>query len=68
MRFAAAHDGARAVFPDPRAFLTAGEAKVMRFAAAHDAARAVFPDPRGFLNLNTPEDLATAETLLKGTA
>ena len=54
--------------PALSAFLTAGEAKVMRFAAAHDAVRAVFPDPRAFLNLNTPEDLATAETLLKGTA
>jgi len=49
-------------------FLAAGEAKVMRFAAAHDAARAAFPDPRAFLNLNTPEDLAAAEALLKGAA
>lgn len=49
-------------------FLAAGEAKVTRFAAAQGAARAVFPDPRAFANLNTPEDLARAEALLKGTA
>lgn len=54
--------------PALAAFLASGEAKVMRFSAAHDAARAVFPDPRAFLNLNTPEDLATAEALLKGAA
>lgn len=49
-------------------FLAAGEAKVTRFSAAHGAARAMFPDPRAFLNLNTPEDLAAAEALLKGAA
>jgi molybdopterin-guanine dinucleotide biosynthesis protein A len=50
------------------AFLAAGDAKVTRFTEAHHAARAVFPDPRAFLNLNTPEDLARAEALLKGAA
>ena len=49
-------------------FLAAGEAKVTRFTFAHGAARALFPDPRAFLNLNTPEDLATAEAMLKGAA
>jgi molybdopterin-guanine dinucleotide biosynthesis protein A len=50
------------------AFLAGGDAKVTRFTEAHHAARAVFPDPRAFLNLNTPEDLARAEALLKGAA
>ena len=54
--------------PALAAFLAAGEAKVTRFTAAHGAARAQFPDPRAFLNLNTPEDLAQAEALLKGAA
>lgn len=54
--------------PALAAFLNAGEAKVTRFTAAHQAARAPFPDPRAFLNLNTPEDLADAEALLKGAA
>lgn len=50
------------------AFLAEGEAKVTRFTTTHHAARAHFPDPRAFLNLNTPEDLAAAEALLKGAA
>ena len=54
--------------PALAAFLAEGEAKVTRFTAAHQAARARFPDPRAFLNLNTPEDLAAAEALLKGAA
>lgn len=54
--------------PDLSVFLAAGEAKVNRFTAAHGAARAHFPDPRAFLNLNTPEDLAAAEAMLKGDA
>jgi molybdenum cofactor guanylyltransferase len=49
-------------------FLTKGDAKVTRFTDAHGAARAAFPDARAFLNLNTPEDLAAAEALLKGVA
>lgn len=52
--------------PALSAFLEAGEAKVTRFAAAHQATRATFPDARAFLNLNTPEDLARAEAMLKG--
>jgi molybdopterin-guanine dinucleotide biosynthesis protein A len=54
--------------PALAAFLDSGEAKVTRFTASHGARRALFPDPRAFLNLNTPEDLAAAETLLKGAA
>ena len=54
--------------PALAAFLATGEAKVTRFTSAHHAARALFPDPRAFLNLNTPEDLAAAEALLKGAA
>jgi molybdenum cofactor guanylyltransferase len=54
--------------PALTAFLQSGEAKVTRFTEAHHAARAHFPDPRAFLNLNTPEDLAAAEALLKGAA
>ena len=49
-------------------FLADGRAKVTGFADAHGAARAQFPDPRAFLNLNTPADLAQAESLLKGAA
>lgn len=49
-------------------FLAEGGAKVTRFTDAHQAARARFPDPRAFLNLNSPEDIATAEALLKGAA
>jgi molybdopterin-guanine dinucleotide biosynthesis protein A len=54
--------------PALAAFLAAGEAKVTRFTAVHEAARALFPDPRAFLNLNSPEDLAAAEALLRGAA
>lgn len=49
-------------------YLAGGGAKVTRFTDAHHAARAMFPEPRAFLNLNTPEDLATAEALLRGAA
>ncbi len=54
--------------PALAAFLAAGEAKVTRFTDAHHAARAVFADPRAFLNLNTAEDLAEAEAMLRGVA
>ena len=50
------------------AFLQSGEAKVTRFTAAQGASFADFPDPRAFMNLNTPEDLARAEAMLKGAA
>lgn len=54
--------------PALAAFLADGQAKVTRFTSAHGATRATFPNPRAFLNLNTPEDLAQAEALLKGAA
>jgi len=47
-------------------FLQSGEAKVTRFTAAHGASFADFPDPRAFVNVNTPQDLALAEAMLKG--
>jgi molybdenum cofactor guanylyltransferase len=55
-----------ALAPSLAAFLAEGGAKVTRFTDAHGAARADFPDARAFLNLNTPEELAAAEALLKG--
>lgn len=54
--------------PALASFLASGEAKVTRFADAHHAARARFPDARAFLNVNSPEDLAAAEALLRGAA
>jgi molybdopterin-guanine dinucleotide biosynthesis protein A len=57
-----------ALVPALAAFLAEGGAKVTRFTDAHQAAHATFADPRVFLNLNTPEDLALAEALLKGAA
>lgn len=48
------------------AFLASGaKPKVLAFADAHHAARAQFPDEAAFQNLNTPEDLASAEALIK---
>ncbi len=55
-----------ALAPALAAFLADGAARVTRFADAHQAARADFAEPGAFLNLNTPEDLAAAETLRKG--
>jgi molybdenum cofactor guanylyltransferase len=57
-----------ALAPAIAEFLGGGEAKVTRFTTAHHAARASFPDARAFLNLNTAEDLAAAEALLRGAA
>lgn len=54
--------------PALAAFLATGEARVIRFSDVHLAARATFPDARAFLNLNTPDDLARAEALLRGAA
>lgn len=52
--------------PALAAFLASGEnPRVMAFAEAHHAARATFPDESAFQNLNTPEDLDRAETLLR---
>lgn len=51
-----------------RAFLASGaNPRVRAFADAHRAARADFPDDGAFRNLNTPEDLTAAESLLRGT-
>lgn len=50
------------------AYLDTGNSKVLHFAEAHGVARAPFPDPRAFANLNTPEELAAAEALIRGTA
>lgn len=50
-----------------RDYLATGGARVMAFCEAHGAVEAPFPasDPDPFTNLNTPEDLARAETLLR---
>lgn len=56
-----------ALTEDLAAFLASGaKPKVTSFTDTHTAARARFPDATAFLNLNTPEDLALAETLLRG--
>jgi molybdopterin-guanine dinucleotide biosynthesis protein A len=50
-------------------FLASGaKPKVMDFAAAQGAVTADFPDDGAFANVNTPEDLAAAEALLRGGA
>jgi molybdopterin-guanine dinucleotide biosynthesis protein A len=50
-------------------FLASGaKPKVMDFAAAQGAVTADFPDDGAFANVNTPEDLAAAEALLRGEA
>jgi len=51
---------------DLRAALARGEAKVMAFAQRHQAALARFSDDQAFLNINTAQDLASAEALLTG--
>ena len=53
---------------DLRAALEDGTRKVVVFTQAHGAAQAVWPDQPfdPFFNVNTPEDLARAETLLEG--
>ena len=49
------------------AFLASGaKPKLLAFADAHHAARAYFPDEAAFQNLNTFEDLAAAEALIRG--
>lgn len=49
------------------AFLASGaKPRVLAFTDAHHAARAQFPDEAAFQNLNTPEDLAAAEALIRG--
>lgn len=54
-----------ALADDLAAWLVAGEARVMGFAARHGAARAGFSDANAFLNLNAPDDLARAETMVR---
>lgn len=54
---------------DLHRFLASGvKTRVMDYAGMHGARRADFVDDGAFFNLNTPEDLATAETLLGGAA
>jgi molybdopterin-guanine dinucleotide biosynthesis protein A len=51
--------------PTLDAFLASdAKPKVMDFARAQGAALAAFPAAAAFANLNTPEDLALAETAL----
>ncbi len=58
-----------AAAPALAAFLASGaKPKVMDFAALQGVATAPFPDDGAFANLNTPEDLAAAEALLRGPA
>lgn len=48
-------------------FLNSGaKPRVMDFARAHQAIEAVFPDDGSFDNLNTRDDLARAEALMRG--
>ncbi|MCX8133443.1 MAG: molybdenum cofactor guanylyltransferase MobA [Roseococcus sp.] len=60
----------RALAADLRAALVAGERKIDRWTARHGVAQAEWPalphDP--FFNANTPEELAEAEAILRGTA
>lgn len=51
---------------DLRSFLESGaKASIRAFADALGAARADFPDDGSFLNVNTPDDLAKAASLLR---
>lgn len=55
--------------PALRKFLASGaKARVLDFANTHHAQRAVFPDATAFHNVNTPDDLAQAEAMLRGAA
>lgn len=57
-----------AIAPILASFLTSGvKPKVMDFANAQNAAYADFPADDAFRNLNTPDDLAAAEALMKET-
>jgi len=49
---------------DLRAALNAGTRKVVQWTDQHDARTAPFPDEAAFFNVNTPDDLATAEAML----
>ncbi|MDX8346698.1 molybdenum cofactor guanylyltransferase MobA [Cognatiyoonia sp. IB215446] len=49
---------------DLRAALTDGLRKVILWTDKHGCAMAQFPDDAAFFNVNTPDDLATAEAML----
>lgn len=49
---------------DLRAALAGGLRKVVLWTDQHDGREALFPDEDAFFNVNTPEDLARAETML----
>jgi molybdopterin-guanine dinucleotide biosynthesis protein A len=48
--------------------MSGAKPKVMDFVAAHGATEGRFAEGSGFDNLNTPEDLARAEAILRGSA
>lgn len=50
---------------DLRATLIAGQRRVRQWAGAHQAGTALFDGPNPFFNINTPDDLAHAVTLLQ---
>jgi molybdopterin-guanine dinucleotide biosynthesis protein A len=49
---------------DLRAALTGGLRKVVMWTQKHNAGTAEFPDDTAFFNVNTPQDLQTAEAML----
>lgn len=49
---------------DLRAALQNGLRKVVQWTDMHDGRLAMFPDEAAFFNVNTPDDLKTAETML----
>ena len=49
---------------DLRAALADGLRKVVQWTDAHGAGMAAFPDDAAFFNVNTPDDLVTAEAML----
>jgi molybdopterin-guanine dinucleotide biosynthesis protein A len=49
---------------DLRAALAGGLRKVVLWTDQHDGREALFPDEDAFFNVNTPQDLARAETML----
>lgn len=52
--------------PALQEFLASGvKARVRNFAADHGSVRAQFPDDGSFVNLNTPDDLAMANAMLR---
>ena len=50
---------------DLRAALAGGTRKIVEWTDRHGAATAVFPDADAFFNVNTPDDLARAEAMLR---